>query len=74
VMLAAGAVIYFAVDTTVQGLDLAALGIILMVVGALGVIAGLATGSFARFGTRRAQTTRTVSADGRVMTEDQRVS
>ncbi len=73
VMLAAGAVIYFAVDATVSGVNLAALGVILMVIGALGVVAGLATGSFARFG-YRARTTRSVSPDGRTVVEEQRVA
>lgn len=70
VLLAVGAVVYFAVDATVQGVDLAMLGVILMIVGALGVIAGVATG---RFG-YRARTTRAVSPDGRVVTEDQHVT
>lgn len=73
VMLAAGAVIYFAVDATVQGLDLAMLGVILMIIGAIGVLAGLATGSFGRFG-YRSTTTRAVSEDGRVITEEQHVA
>ncbi|MDP1805740.1 MAG: DUF6458 family protein [Acidimicrobiales bacterium] len=40
-LLAAGAVLTWAVDVTVEGLDLRAVGVILMVVGCLGLIFSL---------------------------------
>ena len=40
-LIAVGAVLAFAVNTTVNGLDLVAVGWILMIVGAIGLIASL---------------------------------
>lgn len=40
-LIALGAILTFAVDVTVQGLDLAAVGIILMIAGIIGVIVSL---------------------------------
>ncbi len=40
-LIAVGAILTFAVEATVQGLDLATVGIILMVVGALGLVLSL---------------------------------
>ena len=40
-LLAIGAVITFAVDVTVSGLDLSAVGVILMIVGGLGLLISL---------------------------------
>jgi len=40
-LLAAGAILTFAVEWTVQGVDLEAVGIILMIVGALGLLLSL---------------------------------
>lgn len=40
-LIALGAILAFAVDATVQGLDLTAVGVILMIAGALGVIVSL---------------------------------
>lgn len=40
-LLAVGAILAFAVDLTVSGLDLATVGVILMVVGAIGLVASM---------------------------------
>ena len=37
-LLAVGAILAFAVDLTVSGLDLATVGVILMIVGAIGLV------------------------------------
>jgi hypothetical protein len=47
-LFAVGAILTFAVDATVSGLDIATVGVILMVAGALGLIMTLAV-----FGPRR---------------------
>jgi hypothetical protein len=41
ILIAAGAILTWAVDATVSGLDIATVGIILMVVGGLGVLLSL---------------------------------
>lgn len=41
-LLAAGAILKFAVDVTVAGVNLQTVGVILMIVGALGVVLSLA--------------------------------
>ena len=40
-LLAVGAILAFAVDLTVSGLDLATVGVILMIVGAIGLVASM---------------------------------
>ncbi|HZM38512.1 MAG TPA: DUF6458 family protein [Acidimicrobiales bacterium] len=40
-LLAVGAILTFAVNVSVQGLDLDAVGVILMIVGGIGIIASL---------------------------------
>lgn len=40
-LIAVGAILAFAVDATVSGLDLDTIGVILMVVGAIGLVASL---------------------------------
>lgn len=40
-LLAVGAVLAFAVDATVSGLDIQTVGVILMIVGALGIVVDL---------------------------------
>jgi len=40
-LIAAGAVLYFAVTKVVDGLNLGAVGVILMIVGALGLVVSL---------------------------------
>ncbi|HEV2071212.1 MAG TPA: DUF6458 family protein [Acidimicrobiales bacterium] len=54
-LLAVGAILAFAVDVTVSGLDLETVGVILMIVGALGLlISALFLSSFSPYGGRRA--------------------
>jgi Domain of unknown function (DUF6458) len=40
-LIAVGAILYFAVDAEVSGLDISTVGVILMVVGALGLLISL---------------------------------
>ncbi|GAB2939260.1 hypothetical protein GCM10027047_39340 [Rhodococcus aerolatus] len=51
-LIAAGAVLKFAVTTTISGIDLPTVGVILMVVGVLGLVLGLALLSRSRAVTR----------------------
>jgi hypothetical protein len=53
VLLAAGAILTWAVTATVSGVNIHVVGVILMAVGALGVILSLAFLSSARSGVRR---------------------
>jgi Domain of unknown function (DUF6458) len=53
-LIAVGAILTFAVNVSVQGLDLDAVGVILMVVGGIGIIASLVLwNSWGGFGGRR---------------------
>ena len=65
-LVAVGAILTFAVTVFVDGVDLKMVGIILMVVGAVGFLAGMVRGAG---GT---STRREVSADGRTLVEDSR--
>lgn len=57
-LVAVGAILAFAVNTTVQGLDLVVVGWILMGVGALGILLSLAFwDSWGGFSSGRARTT-----------------
>jgi hypothetical protein len=47
-LLAVGAVLYFAVSTTVAGLSISTVGVILMVIGLLGLVVSLAMLQMAR--------------------------
>ena len=52
-LIAAGAILAYAVDVSTKGIDLHAVGVILMVVGALGALFSLAFwGSWGGFGRR----------------------
>ena len=51
-LLAVGAILAYAVDVTVSGLDLDTIGVILMVVGAIGLIASLVIFGRSGFGGR----------------------
>lgn len=64
-MIAAGAILRFAVADGVEGVDLSTLGLILMVVGGVGVL--LSVMRRPRFHTH---TERAVSPDGRHVVED----
>jgi hypothetical protein len=59
-LIAVGAILYFAVDATVSGLDIATVGLILMICGVLGLVISLFLLSSAR---RSAGTDRTVVRD-----------
>ena len=58
-LIATGAILYFAVNADVSGLEISTVGLILMLVGALGLIISL----FFLSGTRRAPVERTVVRD-----------
>jgi hypothetical protein len=58
-LVAVGAILYFAVNATVSGLEIATVGIILMVIGGLGLLISL----FMLSSARRAPTERTVVRD-----------
>ncbi|MDY7106125.1 MAG: hypothetical protein S0880_33495 [Actinomycetota bacterium] len=49
---AAGAILYFAVNAAVEGVNLSAMGVVLMVVGAIAILASLVNGGFRSFGRR----------------------
>lgn len=67
-LIAAGAVLTFAVDAAVEGVDVAVLGIILMAVGVIGLIGHLATRGSLGGGAWRAE--RHISPDGRHVVEE----
>ena len=59
-LIAVGAILYFAVDADISGLEISTVGIILMVVGVVGLVISLIFLSSAR---RAATTERTVYRD-----------
>lgn len=66
-LIAAGAILTFAVTVWVEGVELRTVGVILMIVGAIGLVLGLMRGASTR-------TERSVSGDGRTVVEDQRTT
>jgi hypothetical protein len=58
-LIAVGAILYFAVDASISGLDISTVGLILMIVGVLGLLISL----FLLSGARRGTTDRTVVRD-----------
>ena len=58
-LIAVGAILYFAVNADVSGLEISTVGLILMVVGVIGLVISL----FMLSGSRRATTERTVVRD-----------
>ena len=62
-LIAVGAILYFAVNASVSGLEIDTVGIILMIVGAIGFLWSL----FALYGTRR--TVEAVPAEHEVVRE-----
>ncbi len=62
-LIAAGAILYFAVNADVSGLEISTVGLILMLVGALGLVISL----FFLSSQRRAPTDRTVVRDREVL-------
>ena len=65
-LIAAGAILTWAVENNSSGFDLRMIGIILLVVGAVGLIASLARGTMMGFTTTRESH---VSGDGRTVVE-----
>ncbi len=70
-LIAVGAILAFAVKAASDNVDLTAVGVILMIVGAIGLIASLIRGSWLGFTSTRE---RRVSADGRTVVERERGS
>lgn len=70
-LIAAGAILAFAVKAASDNVDLTAVGVILMIVGGVGLIASLVRGSWVGFSSSRE---RRVSADGRTVVERERGS
>lgn len=70
-LIAAGAILTWAVTDNSTGFDLHTIGIILLVVGAIGLVASLVRGSFIGFSTTRE---RHVSTDGRTVVESERAT
>jgi predicted Na+-dependent transporter len=68
--IAAGAILTWAVQDNSTGFDLHTIGIILLVVGGIGLLASLFSGSFMGF---RSTREKHVSADGRTVVEQERV-
>lgn len=58
-LIAVGAILYFAVDASVSGLDISTVGLILMICGALGLVISM----FLIGSARRGTTERTVVRD-----------
>jgi hypothetical protein len=70
-LIAAGAILVFAVEREAEGVNLDTLGIILMVVGGIGLLASVIRGSMLGFSSTRS---RRVSPDGRTVVERDRVT
>ena len=70
-LIAGGAVLTWGVDKEAEGWDLRMIGIILIVVGAIGLLASIMRGSLLGFRTTRE---RHVSTDGRTVVESERTS
>ncbi len=70
-LIAAGAIMTWAVTDNATGFDIHTIGIILLIVGIVGLIASLARGSFMGFTSTRE---RHVSTDGRTVVESERTS
>lgn len=64
-LIALGAILAFAVNVWVEGIDLVVTGVILMAVGVIGLIAAMMRDGFGGF-----RTERHVSADGRHVVEE----
>lgn len=68
-LIAAGAILTFAIERDADGVNLDTVGIILMIVGAVGLLASIARGSWVGFTSTRE---RRVSSDGRTVVERER--
>ena len=65
-LLAVGAILAFAVDASVSGVDLDTIGVILMIVGAIGLVTSMAIFGRSGFGGRRTVVTDSYVDDGPV--------
>jgi hypothetical protein len=70
-LIAVGAILVFAVNTTAKGVNIHTIGVILMIVGGIGLLASMIRGSF--FGFTRTRET-AVTDDGRAVVEREHVS
>jgi hypothetical protein len=70
-LVAAGAILAWAVKDTSTGFDIHMIGIILLIVGIVGFVASLARGSWLGFSSTRE---RHVSTDGRTVVESERTT
>jgi hypothetical protein len=70
-LIAAGAILTFAVKTVSEDVDLTTVGIILMVVGGIGLIASVMRGTMLGFSSTRETH---VASDGRTVVEHERTS
>lgn len=70
-LMAVGAILTFAVEASADGININTVGIILMVVGAIGLVVSLLRGSMVGFSSTRERRT---SADGRTVVERDRTS
>lgn len=68
-LIAAGAILTFAVEREADGVNLDTVGIVLMIVGAVGLLASVVRGSWVGFSSTRE---RRVSADGSAVVERER--
>jgi hypothetical protein len=64
-LIAFGAILRFAVADTLDGINLGTIGVILMVVGALGLVVSLIQMAMYRDGMRGSRSVTTVDRDGR---------
>ena len=65
-LLAVGAILAFAVDASISGLDLDTIGVILMIVGAIGLVTTMAIFGRNSYGGRRTVVTDSYVDDGPV--------
>lgn len=74
-LIVAGAILTFAVETAAEGVDLQTIGWILMAGGALALVAAAIQGAgWMSMSTNRMRTERHVSADGRHAVEESRTA
>lgn len=74
ILIVAGAIVAFAVDAAVEGVDLRVLGYILMAGGGLALLAAAIQGAgWMSMGSNRMRSERHVSSDGRHVVEESRV-
>ncbi|MGD9996311.1 MAG: DUF6458 family protein [Ilumatobacteraceae bacterium] len=70
-LIAAGAILTFAVDAVSEDVDLTTVGVILMIVGGIGLLVSLMRGSMLGFSSTRE---RHIADDGRTVVERERAT